>query len=108
VFRKPNARVFASSHTCLPILRDFATAGGRSVLINNGAAGTPNFKNTRYGIFTRIARTQAQDALYGTTLDGVHIDAIPIHYDHARFEREFLAHWPVGSPAHAFAADIVR
>jgi hypothetical protein len=31
----------------------------------------------------------------------VHIEALPIAYDHAAFERDFLAAWPAGSPAHA-------
>ena len=32
--------------------------------------------------------------------DGVHIDAIPLKYDHAAFLDRFLARWPEGSPAH--------
>ena len=31
---------------------------------------------------------------------GVHIDAVPVHYDAARFIDRFLANWPAGSPAH--------
>lgn len=100
-FEAADVRVFASSHTCLPVMQGLATASGRGVLANNGAAGMPNFRGTpRYGLLTRIARTPAADALYGTVLDGVHIEALPVSYDHARFERAFLANWPAGSPAH--------
>jgi len=30
----------------------------------------------------------------------VHIDALAVDYDHALFERAFLANWPSGSDAH--------
>lgn len=99
-FEAADVRVFASSHTCLPVMQGLATARGRCVLANNGAAGMPNFRGTRHGLLTRISRTPAPDALYGTILDGVHIEALPVPYDHARFERAFLANWPAGSPAH--------
>ena len=99
-FAAARARVFASSHTCLPVLEAVATPGGRCVLANNGAAGMPNFSNTRFGLMTRIARDAAPDALYGTRLEGVAIEAVPVEYNCARFEREFLSNWPAGSPAH--------
>lgn len=76
------ARVFASSHTCLAVMQTLATTRGRVVLANNGAAGMPSFRGTRYGLLTRIARTPAPDALYGTVLDGVHIQAPPVSYEH--------------------------
>jgi hypothetical protein len=40
-FREAGVEVFASSHTCLPALR---TMEGAGVVINNGAAGMPNFR----------------------------------------------------------------
>lgn len=99
-FTAADVRVFASSHTCSPVMQDFMTAQGRVVLANNGAAGMPNFRNTHHGLFTRISRRAAEDAVYGTTLDGIRIDAIPLSYDVAGFERAFLANWPAGSPAY--------
>jgi hypothetical protein len=33
-------------------------------------------------------------------IGGVHVDAIPVHYDAAQFAQAFLADWPAGSPAH--------
>ncbi|MGH6684186.1 MAG: metallophosphoesterase family protein [Pseudolabrys sp.] len=93
--------VFASTHTCLAALRDFSLPGGRLTVINNGAAGMPNFAGARYGLISRIAAAPSpHKPLYGLKRDGVHIDAIPLKYDHAAFLDRFLAHWPEGSPAH--------
>jgi hypothetical protein len=39
--------------------------------------------------------------VYGTSHDGIHIDALAIHYDTAAFLDRFLARWPAGSAAHA-------
>jgi len=100
-FDAADARVFASSHSCLPVMQAFETPRGRCLLANNGAAGMPNFSGTRHGIISRIARAAAPDALYGTRIEGVHVEALPVHYDHSAFEREFLASWPAGSAAHA-------
>ncbi len=94
--------VFASTHTCLAALRDVALAGGRLTVINNGAAGMPNFSGSRCGLITRIATTPSPHApLYGLERDGVHIDALAVGYDHDAFLARFLRRWPPGSPAHA-------
>jgi len=44
-FESTGVRIFASSHTCLPVLQCFA---GDRVLVNNGSAGMPNFRGTRF------------------------------------------------------------
>ncbi len=94
--------VFASTHTCLAALRDFALPEGRLTVVNNGAAGMPNFTGTRFGVITRIATTPSpRQPLYGVTRDGVHIDTIAVDYDQRAFLGRFLARWPLGSPAHA-------
>ena len=102
-FRRANVRVFASSHTCLPALRAFDLPGGTAAVINNGAAGMPNFSGTQYGVITRIGLTPAPAGrtLYGSRIDGVFIDALRLDYDHGLWLRNFLADWPEGSPAHA-------
>lgn len=100
-FDAAGVSVFASSHTCLPVMQAIEARHGRCLLANNGAAGMPNFSGTRHGLITRISRTAAPDALYGAALEGVRIEALPVTYDHAAFECEFLASWPAGSPAHA-------
>jgi hypothetical protein len=94
--------VFASTHTCLPALRDFVLPSGRLTVVNNGAAGMPNFSGTTFGVITRIATSSSPHRpLYGLARDGVHIDALAVPYDNKMFLDRFLAHWPHGSPAHA-------
>ena len=93
--------IFASSHTCLPVLRKFGLAHGTLVVINNGAAGLPNFTNSHFGLFTRISTCPSPfNPVFGARRDAVHIDALPIHYDHDRWMDVFLSDWPPGSPAH--------
>ena len=100
-FAAAGLRVFASSHTCLPVMQSFETLHGPCLAANNGAAGMPNFQGVRQGLLTRIARDRAPDALYGAWLEGTRVEALPVAYDHDRFMREFLANWPPDSPAHA-------
>lgn len=88
--------VVASSHTCLPV----ALRMRHHLIFNNGAAGMPNFKDMRCGVITRIAsQPSPHPALYGVRIGNVHVDALAVHYDHQRWEQEFLANWPPGSPA---------
>lgn len=95
------ADVIASAHTCLPVMRRVAVASGWAVLANNGAAGMPNFAADLRGVITRIGRPRSPHAaLYGTTLAGVAIDALPVAFDQRRWQADFLANWPPGSPAH--------
>ena len=93
---------FACSHTCLPTFRRFKTATGVHLAINNGAAGMPNFAGTAYGLITRLSVHPPRDGIaqYGDMINGVYIDAIPVHYDAQNFREHFLANWPQGSPAH--------
>jgi hypothetical protein len=101
-FDEARVDVIASSHSCLPVLMDFAARNGTGIVANNGAAGMPNFAGTQYGVITRIALTPSpQAAIYGTRVNGVHVEALPVHYDQARWLAGFLANWPAGSPAHA-------
>ncbi|HSD61946.1 MAG TPA: hypothetical protein VLC55_13925 [Burkholderiales bacterium] len=100
-FDAARVRVFASSHSCLPVAADLAASAGRCALINNGAAGMPNFAGTRCGVITRIDAGPAPvPALYGLELEGVRIEALPLHYDHTAWVRAFLRDWPPGSDAH--------
>jgi len=93
--------VFASTHTCLALLHDAALPDGRLTVINNGAAGMPNFAGTRHGVISRIATTPSPHRpVYGLTRDGVHIDAIKVAHDHEQFLDRVLARWPAGSPAY--------
>src|SRR5262245_32458181 len=94
-FDAADVAVFASSHTCLPVT--FRSAGG--VLANNGAAGMPNFRGTRYGLVTRISTAARADALYGERLGPIIVETLAVRYDHARWLAQFDRLWPAGSPA---------
>jgi hypothetical protein len=91
--------VFACTHTCLPVMQDFATPRGTALIVNNGAAGMPNFRDTRFGLATRIARAPSADALYGTRLGAIVVEAVPVRYDHDAWLARFDRVWPAGSPA---------
>jgi hypothetical protein len=93
--------LFASTHTCLAVLRDMALPAGRLTVINNGAAGMSNFSCSTFGVVSRIAVCPSPHrTLYGLTRDGVRIDALALHYDQRAFVERFLARWPERSPAH--------
>ena len=102
MFERARVRVFASSHTCLPVAQVFATAAGPSVLFNNGAAGMANFAATRFGVVTRISSRPApavSGALYGTMVEGAYIDALPLYFDDRAWLSHFDQLWPADSPA---------
>ena len=96
-----------STHTCLPFGQFVDGTSGhereRRAVFNNGSAGMPNFKGTRYGLITRVSTHLAvpEDTLYGGVADGLRYDAIPIHYDHEAWLLQFTSRWPDGSDAHA-------
>jgi len=97
-FDAAGVSVFASSHSCLPVLQGFA---GARALINNGAAGMPNFARSRHGLATRISVDPSPAALYRMRLGAVHVEAIAIDFDAQGWMRRFLAQWPAGSDAYA-------
>ncbi len=101
-FRGAGVSAFASTHTGLPFVQDIQVDGQGRLVINNGAAGMPNFKGETFGVLTRISSRGQRpvDSLYGTTLNGLRFDALPIRYDHAAWVALFLSNWPAGSTAH--------
>jgi hypothetical protein len=96
-FDAADVQVFASSHSCLPVLQSFSAD---RALINNGAAGMPNFAATRFGIATRISLAPSASALYRVRIGELHVEAIAIDFDAQRWTRRFLEQWPPGSDAH--------
>jgi hypothetical protein len=88
-------RVLATSHTCTAVALNLPHAA----LINNGAAGLPNFAGGRYGLVSRIATTPHPAALYRCQRDGLFIEALPLNYAHDAFLADFDRQWPTGSPA---------
>ena len=104
-FERAGVDAFASSHTCLPVFDAFgsAAAQGGGLVLNNGAAGMPNFRGCREGLLTRIALHPyaGRERRFGLLRGELHVDAIAIPYDVERWEQSFLMQWPPGSDAHA-------
>lgn len=97
-FERCAVDVFASSHTCLPVLQCFPD--GR-VLANNGAAGMPNFEGRLFGLATRIALSPAAHGAVCRVRRGpLFIEAVALRYDAAAWEEQFRQQWPPGSEAH--------
>ena len=96
-FEQANAAIFASSHTCLPVLQRFP---GERLIDNNGAAGMPNFRGDTSGVATRISVSRGMSSLYSASRGKVFVEAVPLGYDAAAWQRSFLAQWPAGSDAH--------
>ena len=97
--------VFASTHTCLPVFQTLARAGSafEPIVLNNGAAGMPNFAGSQDGLLTRIATRpfEGSERRFGVERDGLFMDGIAVAIDAARWQAQFLAQWPPGSAAHA-------
>lgn len=96
---------FACSHTCLPVFQSLWLDAGAKPgwILNNGAAGMPNFAGDHAGLLTRIALSPPSP---GSTRAGVrhgvaYIDALAIEVDEHESRRRFLRQWPPGSDAHA-------
>lgn len=100
-FDAADVRVFASSHTCLPVFQPLERGARRALIANNGAAGMPNFRGTRFGLITRISVHPGAAALYRERIGRLHVEAVPVRYDHAAWLEWFDARWPAGSPASA-------
>jgi hypothetical protein len=80
-------------------MQDFATPRGVALIVNNGAAGMPNFRDTHFGLATRIAGAPSTQALYGARLGATVVEAVPVRYDHDAWIARFDCVWPAGSPA---------
>lgn len=104
-FTEAKARVFASSHSCLPVMQQFA---GGEVIANNGAAGMPNFRGTSFGLATRISVRGSARALYASRAAQLYVEAVPLDYDAHAWRRRFLAQWPEGSAAFASYHERIR
>jgi hypothetical protein len=53
------------------------------LVINNGSVGLANFTRTTFGVITRLSANPQPpaDSLYGTTIDGLRCDALPLKFD---------------------------
>jgi hypothetical protein len=105
-FARAHVSVYASSHTCLPVICDLGSPGA-AVVINNGAAGMPNTAGARSGLISRIALTEFQQGtrpavaqkLLQTDRGRVHLSLIPVAISRAWINEKFLSQWPEGSDA---------
>jgi hypothetical protein len=107
-------QAFACSHTCLPVFQALPGAQGHAArwVLNNGAAGMPNFRDDLAGLLTRIAvgpSTGTPPRLAVRLGDEVFAEAIAIDFDPAAWRARFESLWPAGSDAHLSYFDrIVR
>jgi hypothetical protein len=96
---------FASSHTCLPVFQALRAPAGRPArwILNNGAAGMPNFRGDAAGLLTRIAVAPSTGAerRFGVAIGAAVVaEAIAIDIDAPAWRARFQAQWPPGSAAH--------
>jgi hypothetical protein len=102
-FDRAGVDAFACTHTCLPVFMSLPDGTGRvRHVLNNGAAGMPNFSDERSGLFTRIALSpyEGPQRRFGLRAGQVWIDAVAIDYDADAWMAQFVAQWPPGSDAH--------
>ncbi len=103
-FEAAKVDVFASSHTCAPVFHGLPMAGRTlaPLVLNNGAAGMPNFLNDKAGLLTRISLRafRGDQRRYGDVRGAVHLDAIAIEIDSPTWQQSFLRQWPPGTDAH--------
>lgn len=107
--------LFACSHTCLPVFHSLPSSDAQPgnspqrftpTVLNNGAAGMPNFSGDSSGLLTRISvqpvpAANAQHQRHGLQRGGLHIHALAIEISPQRWQPRFLAQWPAGSDGHA-------
>lgn len=101
-FEAADVQAFACTHTCLPFVQDFYLRGQQHLVINNGAAGMPNFRGLTAGLITRISTSPITPAgsLYGIALGTVRFDAVRVDYDQHAWLHRFSRNWAAGSAAH--------
>jgi hypothetical protein len=107
-FEEANVSIFASSHTCLPVFQEIGLTGnGRSGwVLNNGAAGMPNFKDDFAGLLTRISLKPLKHAhsvvlsRASVKFEELFIDAVGIETNQDQTMQQFLSNWPQTSDAH--------
>lgn len=100
-FAQAQVELFASSHTCAPLLTvlgvDPCTARG---VVNNGAAGMPNFRDELFGLCVRVGLSPApHEVVHEQVVAGAYVALLPLRYEVARWRACFLANWPEGTPA---------
>jgi len=99
-FQCAQVDVLAGSHTCVAYLQDFFVDNQRRLVMNNGAAGMPNFQQDPRGLISRISLHPSPfEPMYGTRLGGVYCDAVSVEWPVAECLEWLARLWPAGSPA---------
>jgi radical SAM/Cys-rich protein len=93
--KRAGIQVFATTHTCAAVGIQLEAG----LMINNGAAGLPNFEGQHFGIITRIATTPPPESVFGARLGDLYVDAVPVRYDHDAYVKWFDGLWEPLSPA---------
>lgn len=101
---RAQVHAFACSHTCLPVFQALRLDGDAAPrwVLNNGAAGMPNFADDLAGLVTRVALRpfDGPERRLGVRHNGVWLDAIALEADTTEVQAAFLRQWPEGSDAH--------
>ncbi len=108
----------ACTHACLPVFQALhmprARPTGRAArwILNNGAAGMPNFRGVTAGLLTRIALAPSArpfagaERHFGVAMGAeVVAEAIAIDIDAEAWRTRFPSKWPAGSEAHVSSLD---
>lgn len=100
-FYETQVDILACTHTCTAYLQPLVAADRPRAVINNGAAGMPNFRADPRGVITRISRHPCPEArLYGTRIGGIHCDALGVEWSRSRWLEAFFDRlWAADSPA---------
>jgi len=97
---------FACTHTCLPVFQEVRVPAAEPPrwILNNGAAGMPNFSGDTAGLLTRVAVTpyRGPGRRFGFVAPrgNIHVDAIGIEFSTDAWLAQFCRDWPPGSDAH--------
>lgn len=94
-FKAHSVDILSTTHTCAAA----AVKLPHGVVINNGSAGLPEYKDLLYGLISRISLNPHPDAIYRTKFKGVYVEAVPVRYDQAAFISWFDSIWESDSPA---------
>ncbi|SFR66623.1 hypothetical protein SAMN05216203_2367 [Marinobacter daqiaonensis] len=99
-FRRSDADIIISTHTCLPVMRSLAVDGRPRVFLNNGSAGMGNLAGGSSGLVARVARSPASPAAFHLPSE-LPVDASlePVVFPLAPWLQRFDQLWPYGSDA---------
>lgn len=93
--KENNIDILATTHTCLPVVKKV----DNNIVINNGASGMANTKNSTNGLITRISKYKNSNAVISKEIDDVYVELIKVNFDIDKFVNWFDTVWDKDSPA---------